>query len=110
MYRKITAKATGRNTVKGLKCNALIILVAFLSALCFIHIKVQHTRTGYEISTNRQLQKELINEGQILFYELSEIKSPQRLVPVAKQMGFRFATTKDIVFIEEVMVASGRTE
>ncbi len=91
-------------------CNVLIIVLAFLTALSFISIKVEHTRTGYELSTNRQSQKELVNQGKLLYYELLELKSPERLVPAAEQMGFRFATNKDIVFIEEVMVASGKTE
>ena len=52
---------------------------------------------------------ELLKESQILNYELSRLKSPEFLEPVAKKMGFRFATYKDVVFVEEVVLA-GKAE
>ena len=39
----------------------------------------------------QETERELIKEGQILNYELSKLKSPEFLEPVAKKMGFRFA-------------------
>ena len=89
--------------------TAIILGVLFITAICFLRVKIEYTRTGYEISRNKETEKELIKEGQILNYELSKLKSPEFLEPVAKKMGFRFATYKDVVFVEEVVLA-GRAE
>ena len=89
--------------------TAIIFGVLFLTAICFLPVKIEYTRTGYEISRNQETEKQLIKEGQILNYELSKLKSPEFLEPVAKKMGFRFATYKDVVFVEEVVLA-GRAE
>lgn len=89
--------------------TAIILGVLIVTAICFLRVKIEHTRTGYEISRNKETERELIKEGQILNYELSKLKSPEFLEPVAKKMGFRFATYKDVVFVEEVVLA-GRAE
>ena len=89
--------------------TVIILGVLFVTAICFLRIKIEYTRTGYEISRNKETEKKLIREGQILNYELSKLKSPEFLEPVAKKMGFRFATYKDVVFVEEVVLA-GKAE
>ena len=89
--------------------TAIILGVLVVTALCFLRVKIEYTRTGYEISQNKETERELIKEGQILNYELSKLKSPEFLEPVAKKMGFRFATYKDVVFVEEVVLA-GKAE
>ena len=89
--------------------TGIILGVLFVTAICFLRVKIEYTRTGYEISRNKETEKELIKEGQILNYELSKLKSPEFLEPVAKKMGFRFATYKDVVFVEEVVLA-GKAE
>ncbi len=88
---------------------AIILGVLIVTAICFLRVKIEHTRTGYEISRKKETEKELIKEGQILNYEISKLKSPEFLEPVAKKMGFRFATYEDVVFVEEVVLA-GRAE
>ena len=95
---------------KGFSLRTVIIFgVLFVTALCFLHVKIEYTRTGYEITKNKETERELIKEGQILSYELSKLKSPEFLELVAKKMGFRFATYKDVVFVEEIVLA-GRAE
>lgn len=89
--------------------TAIILGVLFVTALCFLRVKIEHTRTGYEISRNKEIEKELIKEGQNLNYELSKLKSPESLEPVAKKRGFRHPTYKDVVFVEEVVLA-GKAE
>ncbi len=89
--------------------TAIILGVLFVTALCFLRVKIEHTRTGYEISRNKEKEVDLIKEGQILSYELSRLKSREFLEPVAKKMGFRFATYKDVVFVEDVVLA-GKAE
>lgn len=85
--------------------TAIILGITLIAALCFLRIKVEHTRTGYEISKTREVEQGLIKESQILQHEIVKLKSIERLKPVADRMGFRFATYKDVVFVEEVIVA-----
>ena len=107
MRKKLAAR---KKRERGFPLRAAIILgILFVTAFCFLHVKIEHTRTGYAISENKKKETELIKEGQILGYELSKLKSPEFLEPVAKKMGFRFATYKDVVFVEEVVLA-GRAE
>lgn len=107
MRKKLAAR---KERKRGFPLRTAIILgVLFVTALCFLHVKVEHTRTGYQISKNKEKEENLIKEGQILSYELSKLKSPEFLEPVAKKMGFRFATYKDVVFVEEVVLA-GKAE
>ncbi len=87
------------------KRSAILFGLVFVTAICFLQVKIEHTKIGYEISRNRAAEKELIKEGQTLNYELSKLKSPEFLKPEAKKMGFRFATYKDVIFVEEVVVA-----
>lgn len=77
----------------------------FVVSLCFLRVKVEHTRTGYEISRNRAAVKELVRENQTLESGLFRLKSPEALEDAAGKMGFRFATYKDVVFVEEVILA-----
>ncbi len=85
--------------------TAIILGVALIAALCFLRIKVEHTRTGYEISKTRQAEQGLIKESQMLQHEIAKLKSIEHLKPVADKKGFRFATYKDVIFLEEVIVA-----
>lgn len=102
--------AVRKKRERGFPLRTVIILgVLVATALCFLHVKIEYTRTGYQISENKEKEVELIKEGQVLSYELSRLKSPEFLEPVAKKMGFRFATYKDVVFVEEVVLA-GRAE
>lgn len=98
--------AVRKKRKKGFSPRTAIILgIALIAALCFLRIKVEHTRTGYEISKTREVEQGLIKESQMLRHEIVKLKSIERLKPVADKMGFRFATYKDVVFMEEVIVA-----
>ena len=85
--------------------TAALLGLLFLVSLCFLRVKVEHTRTGYEVSKNRTAVKELVRENQTLNSRLFRLKSPEALEAAAGKMGFRFATYKDVVFVEEVILA-----
>lgn len=80
---------------------AALLGLLFLVSLCFLRVKVEHTRTGYEISKNRATVTELERENQILNSRLFGLKSPEALKAAARKMGFRYATYKDVVFVKE---------
>ena len=103
MRRKVAGK---KKTERRLFPRTLIIFgVALITALCFLRIKVEHTRTGYEISKNQEVERALLKETGMLHHEILKLKSLKHLKPVADRKGFRFATYKDVVFVEEVIVA-----
>lgn len=77
----------------------------FVMVLGFLHVRVEYTRTGYEISQNRSLEKKLIKTNQTLKSHLLKLKSYESLEPTAKKMGFRLATYRDVIFVEEVILA-----
>lgn len=91
---------------KGLSLRAAALLgLLFLVSLGFLRVKVEHTRTGYEISKNRATVKELVRENQTLNSQLFSLRSPEVLETAGRKMGFRFATYEDVVFVEEVILA-----
>ncbi len=95
-----------KKTKKRLFPRTLVVFgVVLITALCFLHIKVEHTRIGYEISKNRKIERALLNETGMLHHEVLRLKSLEHLKPVADKKGFRFASYKDVVFVEEVIVA-----
>ncbi|MDE0158558.1 MAG: hypothetical protein OXI02_05230 [Candidatus Dadabacteria bacterium] len=103
MRRKFAGR---KKREKGLFSRTLIIFcIALIIALCFLRIKVEHTRTGYEISKNREVERALLKETVMLHHEILKLKSLEHLKPVADKKGFRFASYKDVVFVEEVIVA-----
>lgn len=103
MRRKFAGR---KKTEKRLFPRTLIIFgVVLITALCFLRIKVEHTRTGYEISENREVERTLLKETAMLQHEVLKLKSLEHLKPVADKKGYRFATYKDVVFVEEVIVA-----
>lgn len=103
MRKKLAARKKRR---RGFPLHTAIILgVLFVTALCFLRIKIEHTRTGYEISENQEVERVLLKETGMLHHEVLKLKSLEHLKPVADKKGFRFATYKDVVFVEEVIVA-----
>ena len=80
---------------------AALLGLLFLVSLCFLRVKVEHTRTGYEISKNRAAVTELERENQTISSRLSRLKSPEVLEAAAREMGFKYATYEDVVFVKE---------
>lgn len=77
----------------------------FVAALAFLHVRVEYTGTGYKISENRDLEKKLVKANQTLKSRLLKLKSHESLEPTAREMGFRLPTYRDVIFVEEVVLA-----
>ncbi len=103
MRKKLAEK---KKKDKGFPLRTAIILgILVVTALCFLHVKIEHTRTGYQISKAREVEQDLMKESQMLQHEIIKLKSIEHLKPMADKIGFRFPTYNDVVFVEEVIVA-----
>ncbi len=85
----------------------LIILIALALALVYVRFKVEELRVGYEISRNNREANELLKQKRILQSEFMRAKSPDGLEHAALEMGFKYPTQEDIIYVEETTVANG---
>ncbi len=108
------AKALGsRQKVKSEKTVVstgfvILVIVAVALALFYVRFKVEELRIGYEISRNNKGTKELLKEKRILQSEYMSAKSPDRLEKAALDMGFKYPTQEDIIYIEERPVVGSK--
>ena len=83
-------------------------MIALALALFYVRFKVEELRIGYEISRNNKQTNELLKEKRILQSEFMRAKSPDRLEKAAPQMGFKYPTTEDIIYVEQTTLADGK--
>ena len=83
----------------------ILVIVAVALALFYVRFKVEDLRVGYEISRNNKHMNELLREKRILQSEFMQEKSPDRLEKIALQMGFKYPTQEDVIYIEKNAVA-----
>lgn len=79
----------------------IIVLIAVALALFYVRFKVEELRIGYEISRNNKQTKELLKEQRILRSEFMRAKSPDKLEKLALELGFKYPTQEDIIFLQE---------
>jgi Cell division protein FtsL. len=98
------------NLDKVLLSSRFLILVclAVLTALAYVHIKVEEIKLGYDISANRRQEEKTIKESLLLKAELMRLKSPARIEEIAREIGFQFPTQEDVIYIEERTVVGER--
>ena len=85
----------------------ILVLVALALALFYVRFKVEELRVGYEISRNNRQTNELLKQKRILQSEFMRAKSLDRLEHAAIEMGFKYPTQEDIIYVEETTVADG---
>ena len=88
----------------------LIVAVAVALALGYLRIKAEGIRLGYEISWNKRETKELLKENLMLKSEFMKAISADSLQGTAKELGFKFPTQEDIVYIEKKHILSDKME
>jgi len=79
----------------------VLILIAIGLSLVYIRIKVEELSLGYEISRNKKKTEDLLKENRTLQSDFMTLKSPEKLEKSATQLGFKFPTQKDIIYIEK---------
>jgi len=86
----------------------ILVLIALALALFYVRFKVEELRIGYEISRNNKHTNELLKEKRILESDFMRAKSPDRLEKTAIEMGFKYPTQEDIIYVEQTTVADGK--
>ena len=86
----------------------LILGLLLLISLSYVRIKVEQIKIGYNISENNKKEKSLLKERQILKAEFMKLSSPKRLEFLAQNIGFKFPTQNDIIYIEEQTIVGIR--
>ena len=77
-------------------------------SLVYVRIKVEELSLGYEISRNKKKTQDLLKENRTLQSDFMKLKSPQRLEQMAVELGFKFPTQQDIIYIEKNKVVGNK--
>lgn len=102
-------KATRKSSTEMLKTEYIILFVIIvLFSLGFVRMKVEQIKIGYEISENSRIEKELIKTKQNLKAEYMQLRSPERMEYLAENLGFKFPTQDDVIFVESSTVVGNR--
>lgn len=88
----------------------LLVVLSVALALGYLRIKAEGIRLGYEISWNKKETKELLKENQMLKSEFMKAISADSLEGTAMELGFKFPTQQDIVYIEQKHILSDKME
>ena len=79
----------------------IIIVLSILLSLVYVRIKVEEISLGYEISRNKKKTEDLLKENRILNSDFMKLTSHEKLEQTATELGFKFPTQEDIIYIEE---------
>jgi len=101
------SKNKSNNIVIRTEYIILFLIVVFFS-LGFVRLKAEQLRVGYEISSNSKLEQQLLQKKQNLKAEYMQLKSPERLEYLANNLGFKFPTQDDVIFVEKATVVGNR--
>ena len=88
----------------------LIVVVALALALGYLRIKAEGIRLGYEISWNKREAKELLKENKMLKSDFMKAISADSLEGNAIELGFKFPTQEDIVYVEQKQILTDKRE
>lgn len=99
VFRKKEKSQSG-NFVLSTGMIVLIVLAIGLSLL-YVRIKVEELSLGYEISRNKKNTEDLLKENRILQSEYMKLTSHEKLEESATELGFKFPTQEDIIYIEK---------
>lgn len=106
---KRNTKTVANTRMDMLKTEYLVLLIIIiLFSLSLVSVKVEQIRLGYEISENSKLEKVLIQKKQNLRAEYMQLRSPERMEYLAENMGFKFPTQDDVIFVETSTVVGNR--
>lgn len=106
---KRNTKTAGNTRMDMLRTEYLVLLlITILFSLSLVSVKVEQIRLGYEISENSKLEKVLIQKKQNLRAEYMQLRSPERMEYLAENMGFKFPTQDDVIFVETSTVVGNR--
>ena len=98
LKKKERSKSTSSFLSTGM---VVVILFAIALSLVYVRIKVEEISLGYEISRNKKKTEDLLKDNRILNSEFMKLKSPESLEQTALELGFKFPTPEDIIYVEK---------
>lgn len=100
---KLTKKQEKKSSDNFMLSTGMIVLILIVVglSLVYVRIKVEELSLGYEISRNKKKTEELLKENRILQSEFMKLTSPEKLELSATELGFKFPTQEDIIYIEK---------
>jgi len=103
MALKLSKKQGRKSSGNSILSTGMIVLIllAIGLSLVYVRIKVEELSLGYEISRNKKKTEDLLKENRILQSDFMTLKSPERLERSAIELGFKFPTQEDIIYIEK---------
>ncbi|GJM16081.1 MAG: hypothetical protein DHS20C13_14080 [Thermodesulfobacteriota bacterium] len=101
--QKVTKKKEKRQSGNFILSTGMIVLILIVVglSLVYVRIKVEELSLGYEISRNKKKTEDLLKENRMLQSDFMKLKSPEKLEKSAIELGFKFPTQEDIIFIEK---------
>ena len=101
--QKVSKKQERRQSGNFILSTGMIVLILIVVglSLVYVRIKVEELSLGYEISRNKKKTEDLLKENRMLQSDFMKLKSPEKLEKSAIELGFKFPTQEDIIFIEK---------
>lgn len=101
--QKLSKKQERRQSGNFILSTGMIVLILIVVglSLVYVRIKVEELSLGYEISRNKKKTEDLLKENRMLQSDFMKLKSPEKLEKSAIELGFKFPTQEDIIFIEK---------
>ncbi|MDA2917963.1 hypothetical protein MYX76_00445 [Desulfobacterota bacterium AH_259_B03_O07] len=82
----------------------VLVLIVIGLALGFVRIRFEETKIGYVICVNKKIEEEELSEKLYLQAEIMKLKAPKRIENEARELGFKFPTQEDVIYIERTTV------
>lgn len=82
----------------------VFVVFTILLFLGYLRISLEGTKLGYEISVNKKTEDEITNQKSFLEAEYMRLRSPQRIEDLARELGFKYPTQDDVLYIEHATV------
>ena len=99
-------KTINKSSFSALTVLSFTVFLIFL--LAYVSVKIEQVKVGYEISENKEIEQKLMKERQVYTAKLMNLKSPDHLRASARELGFKFPTQDDVVFVEKTTVVGKR--
>ena len=90
-------KVAKKSSMLPLWLAFMVILVAEL--LVYTWCRVQYVKTGYEVTEARQEQERLVELHRKLEVEEARLRSPERIMRIARERGLVMPDSKQVVVI-----------
>ncbi len=87
-------------TRRHLFMMALVLFLIMGSGIGYVWSNFQSTRMGYSLSQLKEKELKFMERNRKLKLELAVLKSPQNLVNVARKLGFKSPSYKQIIILQ----------